>query len=162
MRGGADFRRGNVEHDLDDNDEQDIEETLFRLPNVAMTKKKSGPRTDNSHDAAGRTNDLGRMHNFEQREQDNAAGGSDTGEQVTGGKSQCANGSFQWRTQHIEREKIEDQMKQAVMEKERGKEPPKFAFVDNGEEIERAQSMQCNRIVQRSSMELDIKCAKVE
>ena len=53
-------------------------------------------------------------------------------------------------------------MKQAVVEKERGKEPPKFAFVDNGEEIERAQPMQRNRIAQRSSMELDIKCADVE
>ena len=59
MRRAADFGCENVEHDLDNNDEQNIEETLLRLPNVVMAKKKSGPPANDSHDATGRTDQFG-------------------------------------------------------------------------------------------------------
>ena len=48
------------------------------------------------------------------------------------------------------------------MEKERGEEAPKFAFVDDCEKIESAESMQRNWIGQRSSPEFDAKDREVE
>ena len=87
MRRRADLRRENVEHDLDDNDEQNVQKTLFCLPNVAMAKEKSGPGADNSHHATGRTNKLGWPHNLQQGEQDHPAGGSNSSNQVAHCKS---------------------------------------------------------------------------
>src|SRR5437016_605241 len=49
----------NVEQDLDDDDQKDVEKTLLCLPHVAMTNEKSGPRANNSHDAAGCANKFG-------------------------------------------------------------------------------------------------------
>ena len=81
------MRRGNVEHDLNGDDEENIEKTLLRLPNVAMANKKSSPGADNSHNATGRTNKLGWPHDLYQREQDHAAGGSNSSNHVAHCKS---------------------------------------------------------------------------
>ena len=103
-----------------------------------MTNKESGPRADDSHYAAGCTNKLGRPHNLNQRENDHAGGGSDSGDQITSGKSHRANGSLQRRAEHVKREKIKAEMNRVVVQEKSGEEPPKFPFVDNSEEIKRA------------------------
>ncbi len=64
MRRRADFRCENVEHDLDGDDEQNVEKTLFCLPDMAMAQKKSGPRADDAHDAAGCADQLSRSHDL--------------------------------------------------------------------------------------------------
>ena len=53
-------------------------------------------------------------------------------------------------------------MKQVVVEKKRGEESPKFAFADNGIKIQRAESMQDNRIGQRASPQLDAKSSDIK
>src|SRR5712692_9089554 len=64
MGRGTDLWCRNVEQDLDDDDEEDIEKSLFCLPNVAMANEKSSPRADNSHHATGCANKLGWPHDL--------------------------------------------------------------------------------------------------
>ena len=53
-------------------------------------------------------------------------------------------------------------MKQVVVEKKRGKESPKFAFTDNGIKVQRAESMQDNRIDQCASPQFDTKSSDIK
>ena len=84
-----------------------------------------------------------------------ADGRSDSGNQVTRGETHRPDNFFQRRTEHIEREKIEGEMEQIVVQEKSGEEPPKLAFVDDGEVIERAESMQSDQTGQRSSPKYD-------
>src|SRR3954468_6004091 len=122
---------------------------------MAMANKKSGPDTDDSHDATGRADQNRRAHNFRERKQDHARGGSDSGYQIGAGKSNRADNFLERRPNHVKREQIENQVDGIVVEKKRGKEPPKLALADHRKKIERAEAMQCLRIAQGFTMQLD-------
>jgi len=52
MRRHADLRRRKIEGCLYHNDHQHIAQSLFRVRRVSMSKQKSSPRADYSHDAS--------------------------------------------------------------------------------------------------------------
>src|SRR6266851_4036663 len=162
MRRAADFGCENVEHDLDGNDEQNVEKTLLRLPNMAMAKKESGPRADDSHDAAGRADEFGGPNDFQLGQRYDAGGGTDSRNQIARGESHCADRFFQGRTKHVEREEVKNKMDRVVMQEKSSEESPELASVNDCVDIERAESMQHDRIVQCVSPQLDAIGGKIE
>lgn len=162
MRGRADLGRGNVERDLDYNDEQDVEQPLLRLPDVPVADEKSGPGSDDSHDAAGRADQLCGLDDFQKCERDDAGGRSDSRDQITSCESQTADDSFQRRSEDIQREQIKSQVEQVVMEKQGGDESPELSLADDRRRIERAKTMQGRRICQRAAPEFESKCYDID
>ena len=141
------MRRRNVEEDLDYDDEEDVKQALPGMPDVTMSKKKSRPSADNSHNAARCADKLGRPDNFYERKQDNAGGGAESRDQIASGEPDRADCFFQWRTEHVESKEIEQEMHRAEMKEKRCEKPPKLALVNDCVEIKCSQTMQRDLIV---------------
>jgi len=88
---------------------------------MPVTEEKSRPRADDSHDTPGRANDLGCARWVKQPKGNNAGAGTESRNQIAQGEAQRANGSFQARSENIERKQIEKKMGDACVKKQRGK-----------------------------------------
>src|SRR5205085_3292999 len=162
MRRGADLRRGDVERDLDGDDQEDVKQTLARMPDVAMSQKKSCRGADDSHYAPRSADQFRGLNNFRQSQQDNTARRSDSGDEITGAESQRTDCALERRSEHVKREQIESEVNEIVMQKNSADQTPKFTFADYRGEVERAEPVQDDGICEPTAPKLDPKHGHVQ
>src|SRR4030095_3945872 len=97
MRRHADLWRRKIEDDLNHYDQPNVSQALFRLWHMMMSRSKSGPRADDSHDTPRRTNKLNDLYETDYRQTHNTCAGDKPGNQIAHGEPNCAYGSFQRR-----------------------------------------------------------------
>src|SRR3954463_5289249 len=144
MRGHADLRSGEIERDLDDDNQNDVSEPSPGEGFVAMAQQIARPNANDSEDAARGANEIRRGGIPEPQEQHPRAR-SETGQQIINTKTHRANDAFEPRTDYKKRVEIEKEVQGPVVKEQGAQHPPIFAGQD-GPRLERSQSMQRERV----------------
>ena len=127
-----------------------------------MLEKKSGPRSHDAHDRARRTHEEISARPTQPPERQHPRARTEPGHQIANGETHPADGCFQGWPENVKRVEIHEQMQRAIVQKERAQQPPIFAAGQNGDRLERAESVQGKIIGRSAEGKLDQKHGHVQ
>ena len=116
MSGHTDVWSHEIESDLHYHNDNDVSQPLPRERRVPVAQKKSSPCSYDAHNTARGSDEFQRRQQAQFRQENHADARAEAGEEVANRERDCANLTFERRSEHEQCKHVEGEMNHSVMQ----------------------------------------------